>query len=212
MEILGRHLTLPHNFLFLHRLPARFEVIVVGRGATFANGTAFELEILGQRLVLRSKIELKLGARYELEKVDSLNFRILTEKTDEKNTLRESDESLPQARKENEQLVSLDYFQNFPEATIFDLFALKILEESAQKIKEQGSKFLFEFTDKIGMKGIFVPLGTGEYSLFITGKFGNTQIAKELVELLFPLRIRKVQIVSTQVFEQIASGAVNISI
>ena len=80
MEISGQRLFFPPNFRFFQRLPARFEILVIARGANRQGNTVFEVEIAGQRLALPSRVPLLPGRRYELEKITELEFRIVREK------------------------------------------------------------------------------------------------------------------------------------
>lgn len=207
MEIAGQHLSIPRNFFFLHRLPSRFEILVVARGAATEKGTAFELEIAGQRLVLHSRIELKVGARYELEKASALEFRILSEKKAEKET-----PGTPRGAAVGEERRGDDAVQFLAMGNQLlpqDLLALKVLEETVASPHPRSDKYVFDLGREIGMKGVFVPSGARRFSLFFCGKLGaddQTGVTKLLAEL----GIAPVRQVSEEVLERIATGSVDI--
>ncbi|HRP70445.1 MAG TPA: hypothetical protein PLY93_13010, partial [Turneriella sp.] len=133
MEITGSSISIPRNFLFLHKLPARFEMLVIARGAAFKESTAYEVELLGQRLVLRSKVELKPGTKYELEKENALVFRIVKEKHSENDNISDrhiASETIKEAYSDFENLS----FQSFYGMTNLDLLSLKAIEEEGYSV------------------------------------------------------------------------------
>lgn len=209
MEISGQRLSIPRNFLFLHRLPARFEILVVARGAQMPKGTAFELEIQGQRLVLHSKIDLKVGARYELEKVSAFEFRILNEKAEEKR------EALPAEAKNplREKISEADAAQILrPEtaAAFADLLALRVFEDSGGQLSAEADKYVFTMEAEAGMRGVFVPQGPGRFTLFVSGAGATARAVTDLTDILSPLGIGNIRSVTPAVLERISAGAVDI--
>lgn len=209
MEISGQRLSIPRNFLFLNRLPARFEILVVARGAQVPKGTAFELEIQGQRLVLHSKIDLKVGARYDLEKISAFEFRILNEKAEEKR------ESLPVEvnNPRREKISEADAAQILqPESTAAyaDLLALRVLEDSGGHLAAEADKYLFTLEAEVGLRGVFVQQGPGRYTLFVTGSGATARAVADLTEFLSPLGIGNIRAVSPAVLDRISAGAVDI--
>jgi hypothetical protein len=207
MEIAGQHLSIPRNFLFMHRLPARFEIFVVARGAVTTKGTAFELEIAGQRLVLHSRIELKVGARYELEKVSALEFRILGEKKSDKevhDAPSEADTTMEKSGEDAIRFLALGH-----QLSPHDLLALKVMEDSVSSPRRRNDKYVFDLGFEIGLKGVFVPHGPARFSLFISGHV-NPEQNGGLARLMAEVGISPVRQVSEDVLERIAAGAVDI--
>lgn len=208
MEIRGQSLSIPRNFFFLNRLPARFEILVVGRGVTSAKGTAFELEIQGQRLMLHSKVDLKPGARYELEKISALEFRILTEKLEEKKEpaaeIREA-----AARAKPSETEAAAYLQAQSDANSTDVLALKVLADSGRKIEAKADKYLFNLEAEFPVRGVFVPQAGG-FSLFVSSLGLNAGDIENLRHALSPIGIQNIRSVTPAVLERISAGAVDI--
>ena len=209
MEISGQRLSIPRNFFFLNRLPARFEILVVARGANTPKGTAFELEIYGQRLMLHSKVDLKVGARYELEKASALEFKILSEKTEE--IKEQSAPELPVSREKNtRETDAAGFFLPQVGTAYSDLLALRVLADAGKKIEAANSKYLFNFNAEIPLSGVFVPVATGQFNLFLSGQGIQGEHIDALAGLLAPLGIQNVRSVSPAILERISAGAVDI--
>jgi hypothetical protein len=209
MEISGQRISLPRNFLFLNRLPARFEILVIAKGATLPKGTAFEVEIQGQRLVLQSKIELKAGARYDLEKISALEFKILAEKGDD--SREKTDAGLrtePQRKQTNAE--STGFFIPDTKTTAQDLLALKVLADSGRRVSANGDKYLFSLESEVDLSGVFVPQTPGRYRLFVSGHGIQKDDLEKLSESLSALGIDGVRHVTPAVLARISAGAVDI--
>ena len=211
MKIVGEKLLLPRNFEFFRRLPARFEILVVGKGAVRPDGSAFEVEILGQRLTLKSKVDLKPGARYALEKQSAVEFRIVRETEPEaaaaKTATRQkrADEALPR----QDQGVTLYFEGSVTNAA--DLWKIQNLADSGLTIDQQGQKYRFDFEAAAGIKGLFVPVSSGGFSLLVCGPAATPQNTTTLQELLGDLQIRSVARIDAATFERIAGGAIDFS-
>lgn len=209
MEIAGHKLFLPANFSFLRRLPSRFDISVLSRGAEKSGLIAFELEVQGQRIVLKSGVELKVGARYELEKINETQFRIVR-------LLAEAEqvpETSPPALKASH---SPDFREAFPllsgQAGLLpqDLLAIHLLEEEGQGITRHGAKYFFDWDTRFSLSGVFVPLPGRGYTLFLAGKASNPDVTAEFTGLLHDLNIMNIRHVSRQALESIAAGAVDL--
>lgn len=209
MEISGQRLSIPRNFFFLNRLPARFEILVVGKGAQMPKGTAFELEILGQRLVLQSKIELKVGARYELEKISAMEFKILAEKNDESREKPATETHSEPARK-SEAEAAQSFLQGGAAFSAADLLALKVLADSGRAVTASGEKYVFQLASEFDTSGVFVPLSAGRYRLFVGGQKLQKHDLEVLSEMLSPLGVESIRHVDAAVLARIAAGAVDI--
>ncbi len=209
MEISGQRISLPRNFLFLNRLPARFEILVIAKGATLPKGTAFELEIQGQRLVLQSKIELKVGARYDLEKISALEFKILAEKGDIPRE-KTADELRTDPPRKNPGTDSPAVFIPDAKTTAQDLMALKVLADSGRHVSANGDKYLFSLESEIDLSGVFVPQTPGRYRLFVSGHAIQKADLENLAESLSGLGIDGVRHVTPAVLARISAGAVDI--
>lgn len=210
MEIAGQRLFFPRNFLYLSRLPARFEILVVARGAAQPKGVAFELEISGQRLVLNSKAELKVGARYELEKISATEFKLLRQVTEREG---ETIPSLPVEKNQKDRLsdTNISSIINDVRSLPQDLLALKLIGDESNPIARTKDKYAFNWENSYSLSGVFVPIGDGKYSLFIAGTSAgeNTNI-EELAILLNDLGVEKVHRVSHGVLATIAAGAIDL--
>lgn len=209
MEISGQRLSIPRNFFFLNRLPARFEILVVAKGATLARGTAFELEIQGQRLVLHSKIDLKVGARYDLEKISALEFKIVSEKPEE--TRPQAPAPLPaEGRNKDSTGEALGFFMPESRAVYSDLLALKVLADSGREIERKADKYLFSLASEFAVSGVFVPLAAGKYTLFVTGSGAQGEALQKFGELLNEFGVQNIRYVSEAVLQRISAGAVDL--
>ncbi len=211
MKVVGEQLVLPRNFEFFRRLPARFQILVISKGAVRAEGTTFEIEIMGQRLTLRSKIELKPGNRYELEKKSVTEFRISREI--EKGAPDEISAGRHQERKTSAATGAMAHVLRFDGSGVSpgDLLKVQNLEETEILIEPKGEKVRFDLEESVGLRGLFVPRTNGGYALLVTGASAedtNMQIFRELVS---DLRIASVARVDAATFEHIASGAIDFS-
>jgi len=212
MEIAGQRLYLPPNFNFLARLPARFEILVLARGATTGKTTAFELQIAGQSIVLKSETSLKVGARYELEKISATEFRILAEKKDETAATKIEIRDTPQ-RDTRVEFERSELFIN-PQTPphLQDAIALRIMKDKNHALEKHSDKYAFNFDHEFALGGVFVPHTPGKYLLFLSGARANSSLQNELQEQLAELGVSRISLVSTQVLEQIATGAVDLRI
>lgn len=209
MEIAGQKLFLPANFSFLRRLPARFEIIVVGRGAEKSGLIAFELEVQGQRMVLKSGVELKIGARYELEKVNETQFRLLRQITEGEPF---SEKPLPGTKTGQAQNLPAEAHVHLSQSHLLpqDLVAIKLLEREKENIQKRESKFFFDWDRKFSLSGVFVPLPGGGYTLFLAGSAATAKVAEKLSGLMTDLPVKNIRSVSRQVLESIAAGAIDL--
>jgi hypothetical protein len=210
MEISGQRLSIPRNFFFLNRLPARFEILVVAKGAPLAKDTAFELEIQGQRLVINSKIDLKVGARYELEKISALEFKIVGEKAEEQKAAAAA--SLPPEKilKNDTGEEALGFFMPESRAAYTDLLALKVLADSGRDILQKSDKYLFNLASEFAVSGVFVPKAAGKYTLFLSGSGAHPGAIQEFGDMLAGFGVQNIRYVSAAVLERISAGAVDL--
>lgn len=211
MKVVGEQLVLPRNFEFFRRLPARFQILVIGKGAVRAEGTTFEIEIMGQRLTLRSKIELKAGNRYELEKKSFTEFRIAREI--EKDSTGESSAVTTTAKKSDAAESPSSFSLRFDGTGVTpqDLLKLNDLGESDAVIEPAGKKIRFDLESSVGLKGLFVPRSNGSSVLIVTGVSTTDENLEQFRALLSDLKISSVTRVDAATFEHIASGAIDYS-
>jgi hypothetical protein len=208
MEISGQRLFFPPNFKFFHRLPARFEILVIARGANKQGSTVFEVEISGQRLALPSRVALIPGKRYELEKISELEFRIVREKeptekeAGQELRTRKSDE--PPAESTHTPLSGITPF------SLGELALLRLLEEGGKSVRERNDKYVFDFSGEFELRGLFHPHRDGGYTLFISGVLAAAGFPDALSDELKSLGIRQVRILDNAVFDRLAAGAVDL--
>ena len=210
MKIIGEKLVLPRNFEFFRRLPARFEILVIAKGAVRPDAATFEIEIQGQRLTLRSKVDLKPGARYELEKQSVTEFRI-TRETDSESaivTRRVADRASAEARDKSD---NLQLLFDGPNLTATDLWKVQAFAEAGGEVEQRGQKYRFDFESEAGMKGLFVPVSSGGYSLLISGPAAIRENIEAFQLLLEDLQIRSVSRVDAATFDRISDGAIDFS-
>jgi hypothetical protein len=211
VKVVGEQLVLPRNFEFFRRLPARFQILVIGKGAVRPEGTTFEIEIMGQRLTLRSKIELKPGNRYELEKKSVTEFRIAREI--EKDSPGESFSATVTTKK----LADIENVPSFAmrfdgvSVSPHDLLQVRDLEESDAVIETVGKKFRFDLETSVGLKGLFVPRSDASFALIVTGVSTNEENLEQFRALVADLKITSVARVDATTFEHISSGAIDFS-
>jgi len=202
VQISGKRLFFPRNFRFLERLPARFDLTVIKRGVSGPKetGSAYEVRVMGQPLVIRSKVELKEGARYELEKKGPLEFSIISEKAQE--TIQKADAP------EKTTLPSGDLL--LPQLPLPERFALKIVEDDQNISKISSGKYLFDWNHEFGLRGLFVERGAKEYILFLTGHSAKAREVEQYGELLIGTAVSSVRYVQEQIFESLLVGAVDL--
>lgn len=211
MKIVGEKLLLPRNFEFFRRLPSRFEILVVGKGAVRPEGSAFEVEILGQRLTLKSIVDLKPGARYELEKQSAMEFRIVRETERDSNDAKAATQlKRSDAVPANEDQGATLYFEGALTSAA-DLWKIQNLADSGLAVEEQGQKYRFDFETAAGLKGLFVPVSSGGFSLLVCGAAATTENTTLFQEILGDLQIRSVARIDSATFERIAGGAIDFS-
>lgn len=210
MQVTGQSLLFPSNFRFFAKLPARFEILVLSRGAQTKNGVGFEVEILGQRLMLRSKVELRLGARYELEKSSGFEFRIVGEKESNASVEKKID-VLKSAKSEKIELVSEEIFPQQIQPSLAEIISLKILEDESSITRLQNRKYLFEFTHDFSLRGLFHANEAGKWTLFLTGEAAQKELAHQLKESLTELSIVSIQIIDAVLFQSLADGALDLT-
>lgn len=207
-EISGQKLLLPPNFRFFHRLPARFEILVIARGANRQGSTVFEVEISGQRLALPSRVALVPGKRYELEKISEFEFRIVREKAPLKE---EAGEEVRMHRPDEPPVQSSS--APLPGITAFslgELAVLRLLEEGGKPLREQNEKFVFDFAGEFDLRGLFHPHRDGNYTLFVCGVMASAVLSEALSQELRSLGIREIRVLDAAVFERLAAGAVDL--
>lgn len=207
MEIFPERLLFPRNFRFFHKLPARFEIHVVGKGARTAQGVVFELELAGQRLALPSRADLKIGARYELEKISGMEFRIVREIGEEKLPANEPVRTTEKLMAQD--LPAFNHWQNLP-VQLSDLIAIKLAGEGHGVERTATNKYAFDFGDSFRLQGVFVASQPGSYSLFLSGHAANPETVTELTGALADLGVTAVRFVSADVFERIRAGSVDL--
>lgn len=210
MKIVGEQLVLPRNFEFIRRLPARFEILVIGKGAVRPEGSTFEIEIMGQRLTLRSKVDLKPGARYELEKQSATEFRISREIANQHadvDQAREGRAERATPEKAQQPLFNFDAANMTPQ----DLWKLQAFTESGAEVEQLGQKYRFDFEAAAGIKGLFVPVSSGGYALLLCGAAAGSENISAVRDLVSDLQIRSVARVDAATFEHIAAGAIDFS-
>lgn len=210
MQVLGQSLLFPTNFRFFAKLPVRFEILVLSRGAQTKNGVGFEVEILGQRLMLRSKIELKLGARYELEKSSPFEFRIVAEKEPNGTTEKKLGD-LQGAKNERVELAYEELFTQQTQPSLAEILSLKILEDESSITRLQNKKYLFEFKHDFSLRGLFHANDSGQWTLFLTGEAAQKELVHQLKESLAELSIVSIQIIDATLFQSLAGGALDLT-
>ncbi len=208
MEIRGQNLFLPPNFAFLSRLPARFQILVVGRGAEKNGVPVFEIEIQGQRLALPSRVPLIPGKRYELEKISETEFRIVAEKSEPE---REAAKGISGSKPDEAGFSSVaELFAGDSRFSAADLVILRLMEEAGKGLQVLGGKFAFDFTGEFELRGLFHPHTDGTYTLFLSGARADTTLAAAMSKELASLRITGVRILAQEVFDHLASGAIDL--
>lgn len=208
MQVFPDRLVFPRNFRFFNRLPSRFEILVVDRGAKTARGTVFELELAGQRLALPSKAELKVGMRYELEKISATEFRILREVDAEKKTTdTEAPRALPQ---QSARLTEAsDYLSMHVSATSPDLLAVKFLSEQGRLSHPGESKYAFDLGGEFPLRGVFVARSPGKYTLFLSGAAADNAAVGHFTQALKDFGVEAIRQVSEEVIDRIEQGSVD---
>lgn len=208
MQIAGQKLFFPANFRFFNRLPSRFEILVIARGAETRRGTAFEIEIAGQRLVLPSRVALKPGARYELEKVSNLEFRIVSEKSTAE---AEKTTEIPvRPRAAAPSVFAEQFFTPDQPPRLTELLALRVLEDAGRSLSDRGKKYVFDFDAEFPLQGLFHGTAEGGYTLFLAGAAADEQLISALNGILAELKISGIKRVEPQVFEHLATGAIDL--
>ncbi len=208
MQIFPDRVVFPRNFRFFNRLPARFEILVVDRGAKTARGTVFELELAGQRLALPSKAELKVGTRYELEKISATEFRILREVEDgKKNADSDTVRNAPSA--EPRQADGADYLSTHLAADHVDLLAVQLLSGEGRLGQAGESKFAFDLSGEFPLRGVFVQRSPGRYTLFLAGAAADTAAVQHLTQVLRDFGVEAIRPVSSDILDRIEQGSVD---
>jgi len=208
LQIFPDRLVFPRNFLFFNRLPARFEILVVDRGAKTPRGTVFELELAGQRLALPSKAELKVGGRYELEKISATEFRILREIDAEKKAA--EPESQPAKQRSEPRLADgAEYLSLHPSAVSPDLLAVRFLSEGRSIEKTGDTKYSFDLTGEFPLRGVFVARSSGKYTLFLSGTAADTVAVRHFTEVLKDFGVEAIRQVSADVLDRIEQGSID---
>lgn len=207
MQIFPDRLVFPRNFRFFNRLPARFEILVVDRGAKTARGTVFELELGGQRLALPSKAELKVGGRYELEKVSATEFRILREVDAEKKSI----ENAPTEKPLNPQQVASgrEYLAAHAAAGSVDLLAVKFISEEDRIGQVGASKYAFDLSGEFPLRGVFVARSGGKYTLFVSGAAADGRAVAHFQQALKDFGVEAIRQVTADVLERIERGSID---
>ncbi len=210
MEIAGQRLFFPPNFRFFHRLPSRFEILVIARGASRQGSTVFEVEIAGQRLALPSRVALVPGRRYELEKISELEFRIVRES--------------PGAEKESQQAAgatdkkeaatpeNLSALVNVASFSLSELAILRLLEEAGGSVTKHQQKYLFDFSGEFDLRGLIHSHRDGTYTLFISGRLAAGGFPDALSSELRSLGITRIKLLNESVFDRLAAGAIDLSL
>ena len=195
----------PRNLAFFQRLPARFEILVLARGEKTANGTFYELQVAGQKLTLLSKVDLKNGSRYELEKTGDLTFKIVRENFLESEKNVELLKQIPNEAKSPHEINPLLHWHSELPARLL----LKILEASDGSIKAAGEKVIFDFEAEFRLKGLFLIDADRKISLFLTGRDDLQQIIDDLRTILHLPNLKQIAVVREESFAALAAGGVN---
>lgn len=213
MEVFGQKLFFPPNFRFFHRLPARFEIFVVARGAERQGKTVFDIEIAGQRLALPSRVPLVPGRRYELEKISDFEFRIVKEKSAPEKTEEFAAHAEKNRESSNETAIAQTGFP-FSDLvfSLSDWAILRSLEDTGRSLTEKNGKFLFDFSGEFSLKGIFHPHRDGNYTLFLSGALADPKLVSELKSIFQHLPITGIKILNSTIFDRISAGAINIEL
>jgi hypothetical protein len=210
MEISGQRLFLPPNFRFFHRLPARFDILVIARGADKKGSTVFEVEINGQRLALPSRVALIPGKRYELEKVSEFEFRIVREKEP---TEKEAAEEIRLRKTEDLPAQTTELPQSgITPFSLGELALLRLLEEGGKAVREQNEKYIFDFSAEFDLRGLFHPNRDGGFTLFLSGQLAAAGFPDALLDELKALGIRQLRILENAIFDRLAAGAVDLTL
>lgn len=206
MEILPDRFVFPRNFRFFNRLPARFEILVVSRGATTPRGTVYELEVAGQRLALPSKAELKVGMRYELEKISASEFRILREGNEAQKNIAEAP---AQTQRAVQRESAVTVFSTNPAAQPADLIAVKLIADDNVVVAVGADKYAFDLGGDFSLRGVFVPRSPGNYTLFLTGAAAD-KLATDAFRLsLRDFGVEAVRHVSAEILDRISKGSID---
>lgn len=208
MQIFPDRLVFPRNFRFFNRLPARFEILVVDRGAKTTRGTVFELELVGQRLALPSKAELKVGMRYELEKISATEFRILREVDADK---KPAEAEVKGAKRPNEvhPADGAEYLSTHLSAQSTDLLAVRFLSENGSIEKSGESKYAFDLTGEFALRGVFVARSPGKYTLFLSGAAADADAVRHFTDGLRDFGVEAIRQVSAEVLDRIEQGSID---
>ena len=205
--IISDSVLFPRNLAFFQRLPARFEILVLARGEKTANGTFYELQVAGQKLTLLSKVDLKNGSRYELEKTGDLTFRIAREKPFEDEMTGDSPKPVSNEQKiAHENNPSLFFFPELPARLLH-----KIFESSKGSIKTVGEKVIFDFEAEFHVKGLFVIDADRQISLFLTGRDDLQEMIDHLRALLHLPNLKQIAAIKEESFAALSAGGINLT-
>lgn len=181
---------------------------MVDRGAKTPRGTVFELELAGQRLALPSKAELKVGMRYELEKISATEFRILREVAEDKKPA----ESEAARSKQSTAVRDADggeYLSSHLSAGNVDLLAVKLITDE-EKVSHAGNgKYAFDLSGEFPLRGVFVVRAPGKYTLFVSGAAADQKATAHFQLTLKDFGVEAIRIVSADVLDRIAKGSID---
>lgn len=183
---------------------------MIARGANRQGNTVFEVEIAGQRLALPSRVPLLLGKRYELEKLNELEFRIVreieSEEKDSEHNFQPRKIGANTAVSQEEAIAPINYF------SLAELTILRLLEDSGRSVSEQDQKYLFDFSGEFELRGLFHPQRDGKYILFASGALAANISSGAFAAELKELGIHSIKIVDAAVFDRLKAGAIDLKL
>lgn len=204
---------LPHNFQFIHRLPARFKMLVLKIQNHTSKGTWYKVEIDKQQLHILSRRPLQVGEKYVIEKKSSLELNVvekinstLLEQESQKTTRSEI------APESNRQQI-LESSQSLP-VLVANLLSLWYIAQKDSKKNLELSAITstsFYFQKKLSsdeVAGVFKKVDQG-WLLYLSlpQKYQNEkQIANKIHLALFGLPIKNVFLVEKENLDGLAVG------
>ena len=181
---------------------------MVDRGAKTPRGTVFELELAGQRLALPSKAELRVGARYELEKISATEFRILREIAEDK---KPGETEIAATKPQTAPRLSdgAQYLSAQPAAGSADLLAVKLIADEGGISPAGNNKYAFDLSREFPLQGVFVARSPGKYTLFIAVTAADAHAIAHFQQALKEFGVEVIRQVTADVLERIAQGSID---
>lgn len=168
----------------------------------------FELEVAGQRLALPSKADLKVGARYELEKISATEFRILREVDTEKKQP-EGESGAVKPKSEPRLADGAEYLAAHVAAGSNDLLAVKLIDDEGRINSPGANKYAFDLNGEFPLRGVFVARSPGKYTLFLSGAAANQRAVEHFQQALKDFGVETIRLVSADVLDRIGHGSID---